>query len=193
MRETCTLRIDRAMSLERAALSAGLIISLIILTMFALSSELTQLLALPPTLFPQPGPRPIGAALFVAGLGLALWLFRYRSPLDMIVSTYFTFVKMFTRSPISRLGGRTEPLVMSGPQKYVRHPLYLAAITAFFGWAVLANSTSSFVAAAFMTLWFRFVQIPFEEKELRAIFGDQYLHYCNEVPMLIPFSNRRPR
>ena len=111
----------------------------------------------------------------------------------MIVSTYYTFVKMFTLAPASKLEGRTEPLVVNGPQKYVRNPLYLAATSIFLGWALLTGGTSSFVGVGFVLLWFRFVQIPFEERELRAIFGDQYSRYSKEVPMLIPFPNRRPR
>jgi protein-S-isoprenylcysteine O-methyltransferase Ste14 len=34
------------------------------------------------------------------------------------------------------------------------------------------------------------VQIPFEEKELRAIFGEKYAQYSKDVPMLIPFTKR---
>ena len=105
----------------------------------------------------------------------------------MIVSTYYTFVKMFTGGPISELKGRTEPLVVAGPQRYVRHPLYLGATLVFLGWALLTSSTSSLLGVAFILLWFRFVQIPFEEKELRAIFGDQYANYSKHVPMLFPF------
>ncbi|MCL5067394.1 MAG: isoprenylcysteine carboxylmethyltransferase family protein [Thaumarchaeota archaeon] len=143
---------------------------------------------MPPSLELQPVSRIGGWAILLAGAALALWLFRYRSPTSMIVSTYFTFGKMFTKSPISTLGGRTEPLVVDGPQRYVRHPLYLAATIAFLGWAIVTGSTSFFIGVIFILLWFAFVQIPFEEKELRAIFGTQYVQYSKRVPMLIPFT-----
>jgi len=184
---------DSIKSLLKAALVASTAIGLIVLGLFALAGVITGLLGLPLRLDLPMVLRLMGAAILLAGLGLALWLFKYRSPQTMIVSTYYTFVKMFTRAPASKLEGRTEPLVMNGPQKYVRNPLYLAAISIFLGWAFLTGSTSSFVGVGFVLLWFRFVQIPFEEKELQAIFGDQYSRYSKEVPMLIPLPNRRSR
>ena len=176
--------------LLRAAL-AGTAIGLIVLGLFALAGAVTGLLGLPLRLdLPLPL-RLAGAAILLSGLGLALWLFKYRSPQATIVSTYYTFAKMFAKAPVSKLEGRTEPLVVNGPQKYVRNPLYLAATSIFLGWAFLTGGTSSFVGVGFVLLWFRFVQIPFEEKELRAIFSDQYSRYSKEVPMLIPFPGRR--
>jgi protein-S-isoprenylcysteine O-methyltransferase Ste14 len=38
--------------------------------------------------------------------------------------------------------------------------------------------------------WYRFVQIPFEERELLALFGDQYKNCQNKVPRLLPFIKR---
>jgi hypothetical protein len=179
-------------SVLRAAL-AGTVIGLIVLGLFTLAGAVTGLLGLPSRPDLPRVLRLAGGTTLISGFGLALWLFKHRSPRAMILSTYYTFVKMFTRAPVSKLEGRTEPLVVSGPQKYVRNPLYLAATSIFLGWAFLTGSTSSFVGVGFVLLWFRFAQIPFEEKELRAIFGDQYSRYSKEVPMLIPLPNRRSR
>lgn len=165
---------------------------MILLTLTALASVVVGVLGTPPRLGLPPLVTVVGGgAILVAGVGLALWLVRYRSPFAMVVSTYFTFVKMFARAPVSSLGGRTEQLVVSGPQRYVRHPLYLGATALFLGWAIFMDSTSSLLGAGFVVLWFRFVQIPFEEKELRAIFGDQYSRYCEKVPMLVPLAIRK--
>lgn len=177
--------------LAKAILVAGAAILLIVEGLFTLSSVITKLIGLPLNLNLQPVLKLVGSAILIAGLMLVLWLLKYRKPSTMIVSTYFTFVKMFTRSPISGVGDRTEPLILSGPQKYVRHPLYLGALATFLGWALITGSTSYVVGVAFVLLWFRFVQIPFEERELRAIFGDQYARYSDEVPMLIPFTKRK--
>jgi protein-S-isoprenylcysteine O-methyltransferase Ste14 len=35
--------------------------------------------------------------------------------------------------------------------------------------------------------------IPFEEKELLALFGDQYARYVDGVPMLFPFTKGEKR
>ncbi len=173
----------------KAMIGAGTAIGLIVWGLFSLGSLVSSLLGLPATLSLQLPLRILGGVVVAGGVGLVLWLFRYRSPFLMIVSTYFTFVKMFTRSPISQVKGRTEPLVVKGPQKIVRNPLYLGAIAVFLGWALATGSMSLFVGVLFVLVWFRFVQIPFEEKELRAIFGEEFEKYSAKVPMLIPFSN----
>ncbi|HKW04628.1 MAG TPA: isoprenylcysteine carboxylmethyltransferase family protein [Nitrososphaerales archaeon] len=176
--------------LVKAVLVAGTIIYILINGLFWLSSLLTRFLGLPPS-FSSPILKVGGWALLFAGAAVALWLMKYRSPTDMIVSTYFTFVKMFTRVPVSDVGGRTEHLIIEGPQKYVRHPLYLSAVLTFLGWAFVTDSTSSVLGVIFILFWYAFVQIPFEEKELRAVFGDQYARYAKNVPMMIPFTKRQ--
>lgn len=128
--------------LAKAILVAGAAILLIVEGLFTLSSVITKLIGLPLNLNLQPVLKLVGSAILIAGLMLVLWLLKYRKPSTMIVSTYFTFVKMFTRSPISGVGDRTEPLILSGPQKYVRHPLYLGALATFLGWALITGSTS---------------------------------------------------
>ena len=182
---------DETRQLAKAIMGAGLAIGIIIEGLTTLASVVTRLLRLPPSLNLQPISTIVGGALLIAGIGLVLWLFRYRSPRTMIVSTYYTFVKMLSRAPASDLRGRSEPLIVSGPQRYVRHPLYLGAIAIFLGWGLLIGSTASLVGVALIVLWFRMIQIPFEEKELRALFGDQYVRYSKQVPMLIPFFTRR--
>ena len=176
------------MKLLIRAILAGLIICLIILGLFFLASVVTGLLGFPAKLNLPQLVKLIGAAICIGGLGLALWIFKYRNPTTMIVSTYYTFVKMFTGSSISKSEGRTEALVVKGPQKFVRHPLYLGAATMFLGWALLTASTPSLLAVLFVLIWFILVQIPFEERELYALFGDQYTQYSREEPMFIPFS-----
>jgi protein-S-isoprenylcysteine O-methyltransferase Ste14 len=188
----CPMRDSMKLLLKAIPITVSAI-GVIVLGLFSLAGETRVLLGLPPRLGLPLALRLTGAATFVAGLGLALWLLKYRSPATMIVSTYFTFVKMFTRAPVSRPAGRTEHLVVSGPQKYVRNPPYLGATAMFFGWGLVTDSTSSLVGVAFVLLWLRLVQIPFEEKELLEIFGDQYTRYSNQVPMLIPFTKLRLR
>jgi protein-S-isoprenylcysteine O-methyltransferase Ste14 len=61
------------------------------------------------------------------------------------------------------------------------------------GWALLTSYTFIFVAAVVIFLWFRLFLIPFEESELRALFGDQYKTYSDGTPAMIPFTKRRKR
>ena len=128
--------------------------------------------------------------MLVAGLALPGWLFMYRSPVDMIVSTSITFAKLFGRMPLAERSDRTEKLVITGPQKYVRNPLYLGVMLIVFGWALMNGQTYLLVSGIAISFWFWLVQIPFEERELQVLFGDQYARYAEKVLILIPFTKR---
>jgi len=91
------------------------------------------------------------------------------------------------------MAGRSETLVIEGPQKYVRHPLYLGALLMFLGWSLLTGSVLDLAATLFIFLWFLLIQIPFEEKEMRALFGERYIEYIRDTPMLAPFTKRKSR
>ncbi|MDG6998709.1 MAG: isoprenylcysteine carboxylmethyltransferase family protein [Nitrososphaerota archaeon] len=77
-----------------------------------------------------------------------------------------------------------------GPQKLVRHPLYLGALVELLGWGLLTNSTLNLIAMLVALIWYAAVQIPFEERELRALFVEQYVKYMRETPMLVPFTKQ---
>jgi len=174
-----------------SAIATGVILA-IISTLFGLSILVSSLLGFPSSLSLPIVVRIIVAVMVAAALVVVGWLSKYRSPSKMIVSTYFTFSKMFKRAQINEAAGRTEPLIISGPQKYVRHPLYFGATLIVFGWGLMTATTYLLIASAAMLTWFLFVQIPFEERELRALFGDQYIRYAENTPMLVPFTRRRP-
>lgn len=102
---------------------------LVLAALFSVSYLVSILLGLPPSLGLPPAVRIFGCVMTVVGLAVAGWVFRYRNPADMMVSTYATFMKLFRRAPFARFSGRTEPLVIGGPQKYVRHPLYFGSLS----------------------------------------------------------------
>lgn len=170
-----------------------IIISALVSALFALSYLLSNLLGLPPALDLPAPVRAVGGVVVVAGLATVAWVFVYRKPAEMMVSTYFTFAKMFGIIPIAEAGGRIERLVIVGPQRYVRNPLYLGVVVMTLGWAILGGYTFVFIATLMLLLWFGLVLIPFEERELRALFGDQWRRYSDETPMLFPFTKRGKR
>jgi protein-S-isoprenylcysteine O-methyltransferase Ste14 len=174
----------------KAVTVAAPAIVLILVALFAASLLVSNLIGLPLSLGLPLLVRVVGGTMVVAGLAVTSWVFRYRHPADMVVSTYVTFMKLFKRTPTAELSGRTEQLVVSGPQRYVRHPLYFGIIVIVLGWALVSAYTFVLVASIAALLWFRLVLIPFEERELRALFGDQYTKYADDVPMLVPFTKR---
>lgn len=139
--------------------------------------------------FPFPV-RLLGLLLIALGFIFLSWLFTYRKPTDILVSTYITLLKAVRRTRLEERADRTEPLVIEGPYKYVRHPLYFAVVILVLGWWLLLDLTFLLLSTVLLLLWFNFVVAPFEEEELRAIFGEQYERYTEEVPGMIPFTKR---
>lgn len=72
-------------------------------------------------------------------------------------------------------------LVVRGPYRYVRNPMYLGAGTALAGAALFYGAGGLWAyAAGFLALTHLFV-VLYEEPTLRQTFGDDYRAYCRQV------------
>jgi protein-S-isoprenylcysteine O-methyltransferase Ste14 len=111
----------------------------------------------------------IGLAVFLSGLGEALWARRYLG-----------------RNWGTPMSQKVDPeLVTSGPYRYVRHPIYSGIIVGMIGTA-LAISPYWFVAVLLLGGYFIYSSVV-EEHNMERTFPDTYPAYKRSTHMLVPF------
>jgi protein-S-isoprenylcysteine O-methyltransferase Ste14 len=117
-----------------------------------------------------------GILLMAGGLCLALWAIE-------------TQVTSGRGTPIPMMP--TQKLVAQGPFDLSRNPMTLGTILAYAGVGVIIGSFSALalvlIAGGGLLLYIK----RFEEKELAARFGPEYLEYKRATPFLIPRRRKK--
>jgi protein-S-isoprenylcysteine O-methyltransferase Ste14 len=107
-----------------------------------------------------------GFVAATAGAGIAVWCI-----------LTFALVGRGTPAPFDP----PRHLVVRGPYKYVRNPMYLGAAAALAGAALFHGSVAlALYAATFLLVMHLFV-VGYEEPALRATFGTDYERYRRQV------------
>ena len=77
-------------------------------------------------------------------------------------------------------------LVVRGPYRFVRNPMYLGVLIALIAWAVASDTSWSWAWAALMAAVFHVRVVRWEEPRLARTFGAQWQAYRERVPRWLP-------
>ena len=72
-------------------------------------------------------------------------------------------------------------LELSGPFRISRHPMYLGMVAILLGIAILLGSLVTSIFPIFFIILMEILFIPTEERNLKKIFGKEYLDYKKKV------------
>lgn len=141
----------------------------------------------------QPMPEPVwtvqnpGIAVALQAISLFGW--------GMLVVTTFMlshFELLGLSQVFARLFGKDLPAAkFHTPLLYrlVRHPIYLSFLLAFWSTPLMSQGHLLFALA---TTGYILIGIQLEERDLIAMFGEQYRRYQRRVSMLVPLPGRTP-
>lgn len=74
-----------------------------------------------------------------------------------------------------------KALVVRGPYRYSRNPMYLGLVLELLGIALYVGTLPMFVATAGMIAIVSMVFVPYEEEKLQRVFGQKYSNYKASV------------
>jgi len=171
---------------QQALIVVPLIISVLAGAFGVLGYFMEIAFGMPSRLCMPPALRGVGVIVLALGFLFMGWLFRYRKPAEILASTYVTMRKSIRRTRPDDASARAEPLILQGPQRHVRHPLYFAVVVLLLGWWLVLDCTFLLFMAFLFFLWFNLVVIRFEEKELKALYREEYETYAKSVPRFFP-------
>jgi protein-S-isoprenylcysteine O-methyltransferase Ste14 len=79
-----------------------------------------------------------------------------------------------------------KKLVVRGPYRYSRNPMYVGALTVILGWAVMFRAMNLLIYMICVGIFFHLFVVLYEEPHLRRLFGDEYRNYCEKVDRWMP-------
>ncbi len=107
----------------------------------------------------------MGGVLFIVGSAMTVWS-------DWLFKKYRTTVKPYEKPNV---------LVIKGPYKFSRNPMYLGMELILIGFAMILGTIVSFISPVLYVLLIQKLFIVNEEKNLETEFGREFLRYKSRV------------
>jgi protein-S-isoprenylcysteine O-methyltransferase Ste14 len=136
------------------------------LAVLASAPALAPAAAIPPTFVAFA----VGMAMYLAGFGMRRWS-------EMTLGRYFTFTVM--TSP-------DQPVITTGPYRFVRHPGYTGVLLIVIGSGLLAGNWIGLAGWTLLVALPLLYRIHVEENALLAALGDRYGVYAADHKRLVP-------
>lgn len=114
-----------------------------------------------------PAARAIGALVMLAGVALNVWPKRGFRQVGTTVNPMRPYA--------------SSQLVVRGPYRHSRNPMYLGHLLVMAGWGLWLQSGWGGIALLLQLAWLTRLQVMPEERALRARFGQAYVDYCARV------------
>jgi protein-S-isoprenylcysteine O-methyltransferase Ste14 len=118
----------------------------------------------------------LGSVLLLAGIALYLWC-----------QWDFAIHGRGTPAPVDP----PKHLVVRGPFRWVRNPMYLAVLLAITGWLLVFPMIALGLYALAVCAGFQAFVVLYEEPHLERVFGDEYRTYREHVGRWLPRQPRR--
>ena len=110
--------------------------------------------------------------------------FNYFGILFFVIGLLILFLSfgLFKRKETPILPGqKPTALVIEGPYKFTRNPMYLGVTTALLGIAIYLGDLLAFLSPIVFFVFVSIRFIPREEKLMEKLFGKKYLNYKKRV------------
>lgn len=112
----------------------------------------------------------ISVAFCLIGLAISIWARR-------------TLADNWDQSPVIK---KKQELIMKGPYKLVRHPIYSGVLLMFLGTALAIGMLGGFVSFIILFIGF-WIKLKKEEAIMTKYFKEKYLNYKRRSKTLIPY------
>ena len=133
-------------------------------------------------------PPPIWGAFYLVAAGVLSALFAWREALDLrqvplgcallalglAIAASAVLLFRSEGTEINPTSKSNKALVVRGPYRYTRNPMYLGLVVQTFGVALIVGSLPMFVVPLLLFATANWVHIPVEEAKMRRQFGSAY-------------------